>query len=285
MSDWRSFPRAIKEEGAEIFHQKDWWHWRCENYIFFPSFFLVQFYFQRSAPSKSFWCTLPFALYTLCFLHCHGCCLFSNTHSGWFSFFSPCCFSLAITMYSIFFFFFLCNLFCHLICVYTAAEKINMISFPSKWKKKKKKPKDIQRKMVMNVWQPESHYKYKSVNVQLPSLSLLFFPRWQISKLSSRMGSVIICRVWLIAFPDDRALWKDFPFFFFVTAESSDDDLWKQGKTSCSFRLTHTSFRAHNGALEGFHGRFLRSRYWIREEKYKARITMFSLKIKIHNYT
>lgn len=153
-------------------------------------------------------------LYTLCFLHCHGCCLFSNTHSGWFSFFSPCCFSLAITMYSILFFF-LCNLFCHLICVYTAAEKINMISFPSKWKKKKKKPKDIQRKMVMNVWQPESHYKYKSVNVQLPSLSLLFFPRWQISKLSPRMGSVIICRVWLIAFPDDRALWKDFPFFFF----------------------------------------------------------------------
>lgn len=143
--------------------------------------------------------------------------LFVPKHTFWLiQFFSPLLlFSCHYNVFN-FFFFFLCNLFCHLICVYTAAEKINMISFPSKWKKKKKKPKDIQRKMVMNVWQPESHYKYKSVNVQLPSLSLLFFPRWQISKLSSRMGSVIICRVWLIAFPDDRALWKDFPFFFLL---------------------------------------------------------------------
>lgn len=137
MSDWRSFPRAIKEEGAEIFHQKDWWHWRCENYIFFPSFFLVQFYFQRSAPSKSFWCTLPFAfIYTV--LSALSRLLFVLKHTFWLiQFFFPLLlFSCHYNVFN-FFFFFLCNLFCHLICVYTAAEKINMISFPSKWKKKK----------------------------------------------------------------------------------------------------------------------------------------------------
>lgn len=161
------------------------------------------------------------AHYLLHYIHCAFCivtaAVCSQTHILADSvFFPPAAFLLPLQCIPFFLFFSLCNLFCHLICVYTAAEKINMISFPSKWKKKKKKPKDIQRNMVMNVWQPESHYKYKSVNVQLPSLSLLFFPRWQISKLSSRMGSVIICRVWLIAFPDDRALWKDFPFFFLL---------------------------------------------------------------------
>lgn len=43
------------------------------------------------------------------------------------------CFSFAVTIQSIFY---LCNLFCRPICVYTAAEKLNMIPFPSKWKTK-----------------------------------------------------------------------------------------------------------------------------------------------------
>lgn len=122
------------------------------------------------------------AHYLLHYIHCAFCivtaAVCSQTHILADSvFFPPAAFLLPLQCIPFCLFFSLCNLFCHLICVYTAAEKINMISFPSKWKKKKKKPKDIQRKMVMNVWQPESHYKYKSVNVQLPSLSLLFFPR------------------------------------------------------------------------------------------------------------
>lgn len=64
--------------------------------------------------------------------------LFVPKHTFWLiQFFSPLLlFSCHYNVFN-FFFFFLCNLFCHLICVYTAAEKINMISFPSKWKKKK----------------------------------------------------------------------------------------------------------------------------------------------------
>lgn len=53
MSDRRSFQRAIKEEGPQIFHQKDSIV-DVKNKIFLPSFFFVQFCFQWSAPSKSF---------------------------------------------------------------------------------------------------------------------------------------------------------------------------------------------------------------------------------------
>lgn len=81
---------------------------------------------------------------TFCiYIHCAFCivtaAVCSQTHILADSvFFPPAAFLLPLQCIPFFLFFSLCNLFCHLICVYTAAEKINMISFPSKWKKKKR---------------------------------------------------------------------------------------------------------------------------------------------------
>ena len=83
--------------------------------------------------------------------------------------------------------------------------------------------------MVMNVWQPESHYKYKSVNVQLPSLSLFFFfsamTDFEIILPNGLHHYLLRMTHHFPPMTERSERISLFFFLFFVTAESSDDDL------------------------------------------------------------
>lgn len=115
-----------------------------------------------------------------------------------------------------------------LICVYTVTEKINMISFPPKWKTKGLTVHSVNEYLA---------WGNLNINIYLCEFSLSLCLRWQILKLSSQMGSVIIWCLWLITFPMTECCER-----ISLLQLSAQKMTYRGRNSSCSFRLTSIQF-------------------------------------------